>query len=96
MKDLTVYLNESSVSNKFDKTDIKGTFDYLKSIGFEDNEVVDASSPLWMKLYKMKRDEEIIYVRVNCKLRTQDETSIESVTNSHGVSLIKRNKFIVK
>ena len=96
MKYITVYLDESALSNKFDKTDIKGTFDYLKSIGFEENKVIDASSPLWMKLYKMKRDEEIIHVRVNCKLHTQDETSIESVTNSHGVSLIKRNKFIVK
>ena len=96
MKDITEFLTESNVQNKFDKTDIQGTFDYLKSIGFEENEVVEASSPLWMKLYKMKRDEEIIHVRVNCKLRTQDETSIESVTNSHGVSLIKRNKFIIK
>ena len=96
MKNITVYLNESAVSNKFDKKDIKGTFDYLKSIGFEEDGVVEASSPLWMKLYKMKRDDEVIHVRVNCKLRTQDETSIESVTNSHGVSLIKRNKFVVK
>ena len=96
MKDITEFLAESNVQNKFDKTDIQGTFDYLKSIGFEEQEVADACSPLWMRLYKMKRDGEVIQVWVNCKLRTQDETSIDSVTNSHGVSLIKRNRFLVK
>ena len=96
MEDITTYLTENEKPVKFDKSDIKGVFDYLKSLGFEDNEVINASNPLWMKLYKLKRGDEIIHVWVYCKIRTQDETSIESVTNSHNVSLVtKRGKKLI-
>ena len=96
METLRNYLTESKQTNKFDKSDIKGVFDYLKSLGFEEDEVIDASNPLWMKLYKLKRGDEVIHVWVYCKIRTQDETSIESVTNSHNVSLVtKRGKKLI-
>ena len=96
MENITKFLTEDAKPSKFDKSDIKGVFDYLKSLGFEEDDVIDASNPLWMKLYKLKRGDEIIHVWVYCKVHTQDETSIESVTNSHNVSLItKRGKKLI-
>jgi len=96
MENIIKFLTEDVKTSKFDKSDIKGVFNYLKSLGFEEDEVIDACNPLWMKLHKLKRGDEVIHVWVYCKVRTQDETSIESVTNSHNVSLItKRGKKLI-
>lgn len=81
---------------RVNKHNVQEVFKYIKSLKFVQSEVVDACSPLWLRLYKFRRCDEEIHVFVNCILRTNIETSIESITNAHGVSLIKRGNLLLK
>ena len=82
---------------KINKYNVQDVLNYIKSLGFEMTYEGQPERVLRLKLCKFKRGDEEVHVWISCtkSLPNYEETSIESITTSHGVSLIKRGKLLL-